>query len=247
MPRELLQSGDRRGGLVLDPRTKILLVLTGSLILVAGGYGGVMTVIRPVLAVLPMFLLLASRRWTVSAAYFLAYSLAYLGDVFLVPHTRGLVNFLVVASCGLFARFLPILAAGGYLVSTTTVSQFMAAMGRMGLSEKITIPLSVVFRFFPTLGEEYMSISDAMRMRGISLAGGNPLAMLEYRLVPMMVCCVKIGEELSAAAITRGLGAPVKRTNIGKIGFQFQDIVVMAICLASLAAAFLQWFGKWTR
>lgn len=36
--------------------------------------------------------------------------------------------------------------------------------------------------------------------------------MLEYRLVPLMVSVVKIGDELSAAALTRGLGAPVKRT-----------------------------------
>ena len=32
--------------------------------------------------------------------------------------------------------------------------------------------------------------------------------MVEYRLVPLMVSVVKIGDELSAAALTRGLGAP---------------------------------------
>ena len=38
--------------------------------------------------------------------------------------------------------------------------------------------------------------------------GKNPFLMLEYRLVPLMVSVVKIGDELSAAALTRGLGAP---------------------------------------
>jgi energy-coupling factor transport system permease protein len=112
----------------------------------------------------------------------------------------------------------------------------MAAMGRMHISEKITIPLSVMFRFFPTVGEEYAAINDAMRMRGIRLAGGNPAAMLEYRIVPMMICCIRIGEELSAAALTRGLGAPVKRTNTGKVGFHIQDIAVILLCLVSIAA-----------
>jgi energy-coupling factor transport system permease protein len=97
-----------------------------------------------------------------------------------------------------------------------------------------------MFRFFPTVGEEYAAINDAMRMRGVTFAGGNPAAMLEYRLVPMMICCVKIGEELSAAALTRGLGAPVRRTNIGKIGFHIQDMAALLLCLAGLAA-FLEW------
>ena len=49
----------------------------------------------------------------------------------------------------------------------------------------------------------------------------------------MMICCVKIGEELSAAALTRGLGGPVKRTNICKIGFHAQDILLLTVCLGA--------------
>ena len=64
--------------------------------------------------------------------------------------------------------------------------------------------------------------------------------MIEYRLVPLMVSVVKIGDELSAAALTRGLGAPVKRTNICKIGFHVQDIVIILLCLLCFALFFLQ-------
>ena len=59
---------------------------------------------------------------------------------------------------------------------------------------------------------------------------------LEYRIVPMMICSVKIGEELSQAALTRGLGGPVKRTNICKLGFHVQDILFPLICLGAFAA-----------
>ncbi len=64
--------------------------------------------------------------------------------------------------------------------------------------------------------------------------------MIEYRLVPLMVSVVKIGDELSAAALTRGLGAPVKRTNICKIGFRVQDIVIILLCLLCFTLFFLQ-------
>jgi energy-coupling factor transport system permease protein len=217
------------------------MVCTVSLVMIGGGYGGSMDILCPAMAALPLALLLASRRWSASLIYAALYTVASLSTHFFLSRTYGFLNFMIVASCGIFSRFMPGIMMGYFLVTTTTVSQFMAAMSRMRISEKITIPLSVMFRFFPTVGEEYAAISDAMRMRGISLAGGNPLAMLEYRLVPMMICCVKIGEELSAAALTRGLGAPVKRTNLGKIGFHIQDLVVILMCLVSLAV-FLEWF-----
>ncbi len=41
-----------------------------------------------------------------------------------------------------------------------------------------------------------------MKMRGIRFGGGKASAMLEYRLVPVIMCSVKIGEELNAAALT---------------------------------------------
>ena len=85
------------------------------------------------------------------------------------------------------------------------VSEFISGMEKMHIPQNITIPFAVVFRFFPTIADEYRSIRDAMRMRGISFKNG-PLAMIEYRLIPLIVSIVKIGDELSAAAVTRGLG-----------------------------------------
>lgn len=67
--------------------------------------------------------------------------------------------------------------------------------------------------------------------------------MLEYRVVPLMTCSVKIGEELSAAALTRGLGAPVKRTNICRIGFHVQDAVIFALCALAVVGFALNLAG----
>lgn len=47
----------------------------------------------------------------------------------------------------------------------TTVSEFIAAMEKMHISQKVTIPLAVMFRLFPTIVEESNSISKAMAMR----------------------------------------------------------------------------------
>jgi energy-coupling factor transport system permease protein len=216
------------------------MVATIATVMTAGGYGGLMIYVRPILAAMPLVLLLISKRWSASLFYIACFSLAYFGEMFLLSRTYGVVNFILLASFSMFTRFMPGLMMGYFLVSSTTVSDFMAAMRRMHVTEKIAIPLSVMFRFFPTVREEYSAIGDAMRMRGVVLAGGKPLKMLEYRFVPMMMCSLKIGEELSVAALTRGLGAPVKRTNICVIGFHAQDIILLLLCFASLAA-YVQW------
>ncbi|MDR1599541.1 MAG: energy-coupling factor transporter transmembrane protein EcfT [Oscillospiraceae bacterium] len=243
MAREILSGDGGERGLALDPRTKLLLVFTVSVVLTAGGYGGAMDYARPALAAAPFALLLLSRRWGSAALYSAAYMFLYCAEMFLVPLTYGIVNFFILATCGMFSRFMPGLVMGHFLVTTTTASQFMAAMSRMRVPAKVTVPLSVMFRFFPTVGEECSAINDAMRMRGVSLAGGRPLVMLEYRLVPMMVCGVKIGEELSAAALTRGFGAPVCRTNIRKVGFHAQDAAAILLCLFGIAA-YIGWLAR---
>lgn len=59
----------------------------------------------------------------------------------------------------------------------------------------------------------------------------------------MLMCSVKIGEELSAASLTRGLGGPVKRTNICDIGIHVQDAFMLLLCVVGLAVQ----IGLWIR
>ena len=117
---------------------------------------------------------------------------------------------------------LPGFIMGYYLVSTTTVSEFVAAMERMHVPEKIVIPVSVVFRFFPTVKEEYAAIRDAMKMRGITTLR-SPMKMLEYRVVPLMMSIAKIGEELSAEMCIRDSIKEMTKA-LGSIGRNINQI-----------------------
>ena len=62
-------------------------------------------------------------------------------------------------------------------------------------------------------------------------------------MIPLMTCSVRIGQELSAASLSRGLGGPVKRTNICKVGFGFFDYVMIAFCLISFSYTLLANLG----
>ena len=114
----------------------------------------------------------------------------------------------------------------------------MAGMSKMHIPNKVTIPLTVMIRFFPTVFDESHAISNAMKMRGIRLFSlqtlKSPFTILEYRLIPLLVSLTKIGDELSVAASTRGLVPETKRTCVVPIGFHVQDAVVFVYCIAVL-------------
>lgn len=226
---------ERNSVIPIDPRTKIFLTVTVSSITIAGGTGSIMDIIRPCLVALPIILLLLSRRWKATIRFSIIYIALYTLELTVIPMLTGGWNIIMNAASGIYTHMLPGFVMGYYLISTTTVSEFAAAMERVHAPQKIVIPLSVVFRFFPTVREEYTAIRDAMKMRRITTLR-SPMKMLEYRIVPLLVSVAKIGEELSAAALTRGLGAPEKRTNICNIGFCPLDIV---LCIVSI----LGWLG----
>lgn len=221
------------GRAFLDPRTKMLLVLTTATICVAGGNGFLTSLAKVLLSTVPFLLYLQERKWRTAFSYALVYTIAAYGGTVFIGRTYGMVNFVLVAVFMIVARFMPGFVMGSYLLSTTTVSAFMAAMQRMHIPQSVSIALSVTFRFFPTLKEEYLSINRAMKVRGVRFGGGKPFQMLEYRMIPMIISSMKISDELSAAALTRGLGSPKQRTNICQIGFGIMDIPMIALCMFS--------------
>ena len=230
----------RRG--FLDPRTKLALVLVLALFVMGGLGGEQLKRIKTILSVLPFLLLLIERQWKRFGRGVAMLAIGY-GLLFVMPYLPGVLNYIALMCGGILTRFVVTIVMGEYLIATTSVSEFISAMERLHMPQAITIPMSVMFRLFPTIGSEWRSIRRAMTMRGIHLGGAKAGQVLEYQLVPMMTSTVRIGEELSASALSRGLGAPIKRTNICRIGFRVQDVLLLAGCAFVIAVWILEICG----
>ena len=183
-----------------------------------------MNIVKPCLSLVPFALILSERRFKTAGKYLVLYAVCFILERIALTSLSGLLSFIVLAVTSIMTRFAPGIMTGAYLISSTSISEFIGAMERMHITEKIVIPMSVIFRFFPTISEEYQAIRDAMKMRGIRFGGKNPFLMLEYRLVPL----------------TRGLGAPVKRTNVCQIGFHVQDLIAILFCVICFALFLFQ-------
>lgn len=223
----------------LDPRTKILLMAVVSTAEFLYSHLAFMIAV----ALIPFVLLLINKQYKLGWGFLFLFILALAAkETQSLLHLNIVLNMIVVLLVGLVLRLFPAFAMGYYIVYSTKASEFISAMCRMHISRNIIIPISVLFRFLPTMREESAAIKDAMRMREIQLGTQkfwkNPAALVEYRFIPLMISVVKIGDELSAAALTRGLDNPAVRTNITKIGFTRYDLVTLAASAVLLIAAF---------
>lgn len=189
---------------------------------------------RIAMIVLPYLLLLIEKEY--KAVFTNLLLLLLFSAMAIVPAyiQNTFVCYFCVMMSGVFLRILPAIVTAKYVIQTTKVSEFVAGMEKMHISEKLIIPASVMFRFMPTVAEELRSIGDAMDMRQIRISGSKAFEVFEFRIVPMLICSVRIGEDLSAAAVTRGLGSGVRRTNICRIGFHLFDYLLFVFYAAAL-------------
>lgn len=221
----------------IDPRTKLLAMFTVGFI----AFQGVTFGLELLLFLFTVLLIINGKRFKIAINLTIIFIMLTLIDFFISPYTSGFVNVIVITFLRMCRMYIPILIVFVFTISTTTVSEFVASFERMKISSKITIPFSVMFRFFPTLTEEYNSIKDSMAFRGIGISFGrfikNPIKTFEYIIVPLLMSSMTIAEELSAAALSRGLDHKSKRTSITKVGLQILDYFIIVFCIAFMIVA----------
>ena len=216
----------------LDPRTKLLILALFSVVVMIDVVDGPAYIVRIIMTFIPVFLVCLEGKIHIAARFTVLFIGASILQSYTQQHIGGVARMAVLFVCFMITQFAPVMITVWYCISTTKISEFMAAMNRMHAPQGLSISLAVMMRFFPTLAEEYRSIRDAMKMRGIQFGGGKATKMVTYRLIPLLFSGISIGDELSAAAITRGLGAPVKRTNVCEIGFHIHDfLIIIVMCV----------------
>ena len=218
-------------GLYIDPRTKLFLLLVMNIVLLSFGNSKGLFYLRFAVGFLPFIMILTDKRIKMAIIYLIIYVGSHLTIIYLIDYTAGPLVIILGFITSIATRFMPGGMLGFYFLISTKVNEVVAAMERMHISQKIIIPISVMFRFFPTVKEEAEGISDAMRMRklGFGYFFKRPVEILEYRMVPMMISVVNIGEDLSASALTRCLGMKKSRTNISRCGFGWIDGILFVI------------------
>lgn len=216
------------GQFKLDPRTKIIILVIISFMV----FNEAPIYVSGILVLIPFICLFFSNYKKAAVIYVVLYVAAKYIQIFLLPNSTGIISIILVTFSYTSSRMLPILIMGYYTIASTKVSEFISAMEKSNVPKDIIIPLSVVFRYIPSIIEEIKSITNAMKMRGFGLtvkSFKNPLKLIEFYMVPILISAVKTSDELSAASLTRGLSNPKKRTHMVDTEFSKLDYSLLLI------------------
>lgn len=224
--------------MLLDPRTKLLILSITSISV----FLNESIVIECLFTAIPVFLLLQAKEFRTASKYgilFIVLLTVQLLVILKLPVTLGGIIYMFDVY---IRKLIPCFMLGAFLIHTTKVSTFLAALSRLHLSKGFTIALSVTLRYFPTMAEEWNYIKDAMALRGItaSLIGfmRHPIRVMEYVYVPMLVSASKISDEITQAAITRGIDHAGRRSCMEKVYFSIWDALIITIYIGIMCMMF---------
>lgn len=230
----MLGENNRNSVLRLDPRTKLFMLLLGNLLLFF--HVNLLTeVILMVCFFLPFVL---SEKWKNVVRLAIIYLVLLAADIWLVPVADGVVlGFVSLLAVGIRMMF-PCFLTGAYAFTTTSVSEFVCALRKMKVPEAVVIPCMVVIRFFPTVREDYRQIKNSLELRGICGtaidAVCHPMKRLEYVVIPLLMNSNNVAQDLSVAALTKGLGMEGEHTSMTQIRMRAVDYMYMVVCAVPL-------------
>ena len=154
------------------------------------------------------------------------------GIVFISPMLLGMVYKFIV----------PIMAA--YLTFKIPSGKLIAVFQKCALPQNIILILLVIIRFIPTISGEFKTIREAMRVRGftgsVKRVLFHPLQTMEYAVVPLIFRSIKVGDELAAASIVRGIENPTKKNSYYETKFTKVDAIIIFISVCLMVACILR-------
>lgn len=223
--------------MTLDFRTKLLMTVVISLVLLFGNLQGNYPILGLIVTFLPYVFLLLERKVSkaikgVSLMIFALVLQYYAG----LHAFRGIGASFVLFFSIIVLRMGPGLAMGEYSLLTTSMSDLVASLKKMKFPDSLIIPLSVMFRFFYTVKEDYRQIKEAMYLQGLvtSCFFRHPLRMIEYRFVPLLMCLSRTADDVSISAMTRGMAVGQARSSISKSRLSLLDYFWMLFMLVIL-------------
>ena len=111
----------------------------------------------------------------------------------------------------------------------------------MHLPKGSILSIAVMFRYFPSIKDDLFIIIDAMKLKGLYTSKRavliHPIRTMEFVLVPMLFKSLKTAEELSCAALVKGIENTGHKTSYFDVRLRSVDLIFSFAALAILTAS----------
>lgn len=223
--------GTEKKSVCLDPRTELLLLAISNVVAFTYSAWWIEFVVIAAL----VFLLTCCKCKTTAIKWLVIFCCLVAFQYYILPMLPKIFVIMFSILTVYVRKLFPCLMIGALIIKTTPVRFLIIALGKWRIPQKMIIPLSITIRYFPAIQEEHRYIRDAMKLRKIK--GFNK--KLECMVVPLLMSAIGTADELSAAAITRGIENPTKKTCIVDMRFHGEDYLCLMIGCLILALAIL--------
>ena len=146
----------------------------------------------------------------------------------------GIVAFIV-------QRIIPFMLIGTVIQKQKNISEITMALDRMRLPRGVILSIAVMFRYFPSMKDDFLIIIDSMKLKGLytskCAALIHPIRTMEFVLVPMLFKSLKTAEELSCAALVKGIENTGKKTSYFDVKLRPIDAMFSLAAITVLTAS----------
>lgn len=214
----------------LDPRTKLLLAIVYTALLIEAG--SILWLVAGLALLAGLALVLGLRRvWLRQLRFVLVMTAIVVAVSWLSFDLK------VAIMAGL--RLVAIVSTFFLFFQTTLPEDLGNALVKIGVPYAFAFILTSSMQFVPVVSRKFRNVMDAQRSRGIRLerdwAGLKNYPTL---LAPLLIQSFKLSDELAEAMESRGFGRP-GRTFMREYRLRAIDWGVMAGALAALASVIL--------
>ena len=182
------------------------------------------------LALLPYLLALYDRKISLVSKGIFYTGLAFLGQNIMEKFPNSFWAMILNLYAGIVIKILPGLIMGYYTMTTTKMSDLVYSLQKIKFPNTIIIPISVMFRFFYSIKQDYKIIGEAMYMHDLTLKSffKNPSRFIEYKFVPLLMITSQTADNVAISAMTRGMKVDGERSSISRAQLRSIDYILLA-------------------
>ena len=138
-------------------------------------------------------------------------------------------------------RIIPFMLLGAVIKKQKNISEITIALERMRIPRGIILSIAVMFRYFPAIKDDFLIIIDSMKLKGLytskCAAIFHPIRTMEFIIVPMLFKSLRTAEELSCAALIKGIENTGHKTSYFDVRLRAADVVFLFTAITLLTAS----------
>jgi len=136
-------------------------------------------------------------------------------------------------------RFVVVTSTMSWFFLTTSPDDLGLSLEQIGVPSDFSFAFTMAIRFVPVIGNEFQSVYDAQRSRGLEMEKGNFMQRIRNYIpimVPVFVETIRRTYEIADAMEVRAFGARPKRTRLNVLVLKPTDWAIFVAALLLFAA-----------